>query len=64
MAIPCQLKMICKKRNFKFGKFTKFESLHIDRKQWHQLRNETDNPLRIIEIQYGENCIEDDIERI
>ena len=46
------------------GKFTKFESLHIDRKQWHQLRNETDNPLKIIEIQYGENCIEDDIERI
>ena len=46
------------------GKFTKFESLHIDRKQWHQLKNETDNPLKIIEIQYGENCIEDDIERI
>ena len=33
-----------------FGKFTKFESLHIDRKQWHQLKNETDNPLKIIDI--------------
>jgi cytidyltransferase-like protein len=31
--------------------------------QWHQLCNETDQPLRLIEIQYGENCVEEDIER-
>ena len=30
---------------------------------WHQLCNETDEPLRLIEIQYGENCVEEDIER-
>lgn len=31
--------------------------------QWHQLCNETDQPLRLIEIQYGHNCVEQDIER-
>jgi mannose-6-phosphate isomerase-like protein (cupin superfamily) len=31
--------------------------------EWHQLCNETDQPLRLIEIQYGKNCIEEDIER-
>lgn len=31
--------------------------------EWHQLHNPTDVPLRVIEIQYGENCTEDDIER-
>lgn len=31
--------------------------------QWHQLCNETDQPLRLIEIQYGDRCVEEDIER-
>jgi mannose-6-phosphate isomerase-like protein (cupin superfamily) len=31
--------------------------------EWHMLANETDNPLQVVEIQYGENCIEEDIER-
>jgi hypothetical protein len=26
------------------------------------LANETDKPLKLIEIQYGDNCIENDIE--
>ena len=38
--------------------------LHIDEHQWHQLINDTMDPLKIIEIQYGEKCIEEDIERI
>ena len=45
------------------GVYTKFDSLHIGKTEWHQLCNETDDPLKIIEIQYGDNCIEDDIER-
>ena len=45
------------------GNYNKFESLHINKEQWHKLCNETDEPLRVIEIQYGENCIEEDIER-
>ena len=31
--------------------------------EWHQLCNETDQPLKLIEIQYGEDCVEEDIER-
>ncbi len=40
------------------------ESLHIDKGKWHMLANETQSPLKIIEIQYGTKCIEDDIERV
>ena len=45
------------------GTFKKHQSLRIDEGQWHQLVNETDKPVKIVEIQYGKNCIEDDIER-
>lgn len=45
------------------GVYNKFDSLHISKTEWHQLCNETDDPLKIVEIQYGDNCIEDDIER-
>jgi cytidyltransferase-like protein len=31
--------------------------------EWHQLTNPFDIPLRIVEIQYGERCVEEDIER-
>lgn len=31
--------------------------------QWHQLINQTKDPLKIVEIQYGDKCDEDDIER-
>jgi cytidyltransferase-like protein len=30
---------------------------------WHQLSNPYDKPCRIVEIQYGEECTEEDIER-
>lgn len=45
------------------GDFGLFQQLNIDTEEWHQLRNEQDFPLKIIEIQYGEKCIEDDIIR-
>lgn len=45
------------------GVFNKFEMLRIDKTEWHQLCNESQEPLKIVEIQYGENCIEEDIER-
>jgi cytidyltransferase-like protein len=47
----------------KVGTYCKFSTLQIDINQWHQLANEGTEPLKIIEIQYGENCIEEDIER-
>jgi hypothetical protein len=39
------------------------EHTFIQCREWHQLCNETDQPLKLIEIQYGERCVEDDIER-
>lgn len=35
----------------------------IQKSQWHMLCNETTRPLKLIEIQYGDNCVEEDIER-
>jgi len=35
----------------------------INRGEWHQLCNETDRPLKLIEIQFGDDCVEEDIER-
>ena len=45
------------------GEFTQFQHIHINRHQWHKLCNETDQPLKVVEIQYGDQCIEEDIER-
>ena len=41
----------------------KHQSTWIKLNEWHQLCNETDEPLKLIEIQYGEDCVEEDIER-
>lgn len=41
----------------------KHQRLIIQLNEWHQLCNETDKPLKLIEIQYGTSCTEDDIER-
>jgi cytidyltransferase-like protein len=39
------------------------DQLHIVKQEWHQLTNPYDRPLKIVEIQYGEQCVEEDIER-
>ena len=46
------------------GMYKKHQHIWIDNRQWHQLRNDTKEPLKIIEIQYGDNCVEEDIERL
>ena len=43
--------------------YKQFDTIHIPSGSWHQLANATDEPLKIIEIQYGTECIEEDIER-
>jgi D-beta-D-heptose 7-phosphate kinase/D-beta-D-heptose 1-phosphate adenosyltransferase len=45
------------------GTYKEHQSLHIDNMEWHMLANETDKPLQVVEIQYGKNCVEEDIER-
>jgi cytidyltransferase-like protein len=51
--------------NWEYGsrrlKLFKQETINIG--EWHQLENKTNEPLKIIEIQYGTNCIEEDIKR-
>lgn len=44
-------------------KIRKGNIINIDVGEWHQLINDSDTPCTIVEIQYGEECIEDDIER-
>lgn len=46
------------------GRYNVNEHLWIRTNQWHQLANEGSEPLRLIEIQYGEDCIEEDITRL
>jgi len=45
------------------GRYKQHESLHIPVGSWHQLANEDGIPLKLVEIQYGTNCVEEDIER-
>jgi D-beta-D-heptose 7-phosphate kinase/D-beta-D-heptose 1-phosphate adenosyltransferase len=41
----------------------KHDSIIISNHEWHQLINDSTDLLRIVEIQYGSNCIEEDIIR-
>jgi len=42
---------------------TLHEEYRVPVDEWHQLINPYDVPVKLIEIQHGENCIEEDIER-
>lgn len=41
----------------------RFDYYHVPQGEWHQITNPYSEECRIIEIQYGEECIEEDIER-
>jgi cytidyltransferase-like protein len=49
--------------NYSNTKITKHNSELIQKQEWHRLVNETSMPLKLVEIQYGATCTEDDIER-
>ena len=49
--------------NRKSIELKKFEYHLAPLGQWHQIVNPHNEPCHIIEIQYGDHCIEDDIER-
>ena len=38
-------------------------SYFVARQEWHQLTNPFQEPCKIVEIQYGPECTEEDIER-
>ena len=42
----------------------KHQEYKIPVAEWHQLTNPYDVPCKIVEIQYGQSCIEEDIERV
>jgi len=39
------------------------EEYKVPVNEWHQLTNPHTEPVKIVEIQYGEKCVEEDIER-
>ncbi len=45
------------------GRYAEHEHMWIPKTSWHQLANESKLPLKVIEIQFGDKCIEEDIER-
>lgn len=45
------------------GHFGPHQHVWIAPGNWHQLSNQTDQPVKIIEIQYGQDCVEQDIVR-
>jgi cytidyltransferase-like protein len=53
----------CKSDAELLGEFITHQHIHIECGEWHQLCNLTDRPLRVVEIQYGTACNEQDIER-
>ena len=42
----------------------KFDHFIVDEGQWHQIINPFEEECHIIEIQYGDSVIEEDIERL
>jgi len=42
----------------------KHQEYKIPVAEWHQLTNPYDVPCKIVEIQYGQSCVEEDIERV
>ena len=40
------------------------DTFHVQKESWHQIFNPFDQPCHIIEIQYGEETNEEDIERL
>ena len=42
----------------------KFDQYNVPVGEWHQITNPFKEKCHIIEIQYGEACVEDDIERV
>lgn len=42
----------------------KFDEFRVSKGDWHQITNPFENDCHIIEIQYGDEVVEDDIERV
>ena len=46
------------------GKYKENHTITIEKGKWHQACNETKEPCHILEVQYGDKCVEEDIVRL
>ena len=46
------------------GTFREHQTVTIQKNEWHQACNETNEPCHILEVQYGDKCVEEDIVRL
>ena len=46
------------------ARYSIHETIFVTKEKYHRIANQTVNPVKIVEIQYGSSCDEDDIERI
>jgi mannose-6-phosphate isomerase-like protein (cupin superfamily) len=46
------------------GKYKENHTITIEKDKWHQACNTTTEPCHILEVQYGDKCIEEDIVRM
>lgn len=51
-------------KNIQTNILKKFDYFVVPLGKWHQIKNTSKTQTHIIEIQYGDECIEDDIERL
>lgn len=49
--------------NLQINYYKEHSHIHIPVYTWHRLFNDTNSEIEILEIQYGNKCIEEDIER-
>lgn len=54
---------INKKSDLESREVKQFGHTWIDLNEWHQLENKGSTVLKIVEVQWGEKCEEEDIER-
>ena len=46
------------------GKYKENHTITIEKGKWHQACNGTKEPCHILEVQYGDKCVEEDIVRL
>jgi mannose-6-phosphate isomerase-like protein (cupin superfamily) len=59
----CKLRKYAETGELVETQLTKHDTITIQPNEWHQLINTFTKPCKIVEIQYGKKCVEEDIKR-
>jgi len=59
----CKLRQYDEQGNLYDITYNKHDTITIAPTEWHQLMNPFNKPCRVVEIQYGKKCVEEDIQR-